>query len=90
MLCGSTHGASNTALRAMTRAPVDSGDGGMTIVMPANDPLSLIPMLGVVIQAYYRANDRRFAFFGWDARPWDRWKLQVMPTVIELMRAPER
>lgn len=86
VLCGSTHGSSHTAVRSMTGAPVDSGTEGVTVMMPANDPMAIVPTLGVVIQAYYRANDRRFAALGWDVRPWAEWKLRTMSTVVQLIR----
>ena len=85
VLCGSTHGSSNTALASMTKAPVAPPQEGVSVVMPANDPTTLMPTLGTVIQAFYTANDRRFEALGWNVQPWAAWKLQAMNSVVQLL-----
>lgn len=86
LLCGSTHGSTNTAIRSMTEAPVTSAIDGLTVMMPGNDVLALVPPLGTVLQGFYTVNDRRFEALGWrNVQPWAAWKLQIMNLVVEVL-----
>jgi hypothetical protein len=71
----------------MTRAPpLASSIEGVSVVMPTNDPMAVMPSLGLAMDGFMTANDRRFEALGWSTDPWEEWKRRTKRTSVQLLR----